>query len=125
VAHDSQETTFLKCDNIQYVCARGHTSETFVRWEAPYPNIACKPNNLENSNIEQLWALNQPFSKISVVLVVAISCVWFRASMTFCVLSMLTSKGLEAIFQAFLKFGQAIMDVIFVQKSQNFGEHVV
>jgi hypothetical protein len=40
-------------------------------------------------------------------------------------LSKLTPKGLEAIFQAFLKFGQAIVDAIFVQKSQIFGEHVV
>jgi hypothetical protein len=29
---------------------------------------------------------------------------------------MLTPKVLEAIFQAFLKFGQAIMDAMFVQK---------
>jgi hypothetical protein len=32
----------------------------------------------------------------------------------------LTSKGLEAIFQAFLKFGQAIVDAIFVQKISIF-----
>ena len=32
----------------------------------------------------------------------------------------LTPKGLEAIFQAFLKFGQAIVDAIFVQKNLNF-----
>jgi hypothetical protein len=35
-------------------------------------------------------------------------------------LSKLTSRGLEAIFQALLKFGQAIEDVIFVQKISNF-----
>jgi hypothetical protein len=32
----------------------------------------------------------------------------------------LTPKVLEAIFQAFLKFGQAIVDVMFVQKISNF-----
>jgi hypothetical protein len=32
----------------------------------------------------------------------------------------LTPKGLEAIFQAFLEFGQAIVDAIFVQKISNF-----
>jgi hypothetical protein len=32
----------------------------------------------------------------------------------------LTSKGLEVIFQVFLKFGQAIVDAIFVQKISNF-----
>jgi hypothetical protein len=37
----------------------------------------------------------------------------------------LTPKVLEAIFQAFLKFGQAIVDAMFVQKISNFGEHVV
>jgi hypothetical protein len=35
-------------------------------------------------------------------------------------MSLLTPKGLEPIFQAFLKFGQAIMDAIFVQKISNF-----
>jgi hypothetical protein len=34
--------------------------------------------------------------------------------------TMLTPKVLEAIFQAFLKFGQAIVDVMFVQKISNF-----
>jgi hypothetical protein len=32
----------------------------------------------------------------------------------------LTSKVLEAIFQAFLKFGQAIVDAMFVQKISSF-----
>jgi hypothetical protein len=32
----------------------------------------------------------------------------------------LTPKVLEAIFQAFLKFGQAIVDAMFVQKIPNF-----
>jgi hypothetical protein len=32
----------------------------------------------------------------------------------------LIPKGLEAIFQAFLKFGQAIVDAIFVQKISKF-----
>jgi hypothetical protein len=33
---------------------------------------------------------------------------------------MLTPKVLDAIFQAFLKFGQAIVDAMFVQKISNF-----
>jgi hypothetical protein len=33
---------------------------------------------------------------------------------------LLTPKVLEAIFHAFLKFGQAIVDAIFVQKISNF-----
>jgi hypothetical protein len=37
----------------------------------------------------------------------------------------LTPKVLEAIFQAFWKFGQAIVDAMFVQKISIFGEHVV
>jgi hypothetical protein len=32
----------------------------------------------------------------------------------------LTPKVFEAIFQAFLKFGQAIVDAMFVQKISNF-----
>jgi hypothetical protein len=32
----------------------------------------------------------------------------------------LTLKVLEAIFQAFMKFGQAIVDAMFVQKISNF-----
>jgi hypothetical protein len=32
----------------------------------------------------------------------------------------LTPKILEAIFQAFLKFGQAIVDAMFVQKISKF-----
>jgi hypothetical protein len=35
-------------------------------------------------------------------------------------ITILIPKGLEAIFQAFLKFGQAIVDVIFVQKISIF-----
>jgi hypothetical protein len=35
-------------------------------------------------------------------------------------ISKLTPKVLEAIFQAFLKFGQAIVDAMFVQKISNF-----
>jgi hypothetical protein len=35
-------------------------------------------------------------------------------------LQQLTPKVLEAIFQAFLKFGQAIVDAMFVQKISNF-----
>jgi hypothetical protein len=35
-------------------------------------------------------------------------------------MSLLTPKELEAIFQAVLKFGQAIVDAIFVQKISNF-----
>jgi hypothetical protein len=35
-------------------------------------------------------------------------------------LEILTPKGLETILHAFLKFGQAIMDAIFVQKISNF-----
>jgi hypothetical protein len=34
--------------------------------------------------------------------------------------SRLTPKGLESIFLAVLKFGQAIVDTIFVQKISNF-----
>jgi hypothetical protein len=37
----------------------------------------------------------------------------------------LTPKVLEAIFQAFLKFGQAIVDAMLVQKCQFFCEHGV
>jgi hypothetical protein len=37
----------------------------------------------------------------------------------------LTPKGPRLFFDPFLKFGQAIVDAIFVQKSQIFGEHVV
>jgi hypothetical protein len=32
----------------------------------------------------------------------------------------LTPKVLEAIFQAFMKFGQAVVDAMFVQKISNF-----
>jgi hypothetical protein len=39
--------------------------------------------------------------------------------------SRLTPKHLRPFFGPFLKFGQAIVDAIFVQKSQIFGEHVV
>ena len=35
-------------------------------------------------------------------------------------ITILIHEGLEAIFQAFLKFGQAIVDVIFVQKISIF-----
>jgi hypothetical protein len=38
----------------------------------PTPQQACKPNNIVNSNIEKLWALNQQLSKILVVLVVVV-----------------------------------------------------
>jgi hypothetical protein len=69
------------------------TIENAIRWEAPYLNRACKPNSLENSNIEKLWALNQQLSTILLVLVIAVPYVRFIAPMTFCVLSMLaTSK---------------------------------
>jgi hypothetical protein len=37
----------------------------------------------------------------------------------------LTPKGLKAIIQVFLKFRQAIVDAIFVQKISNFGENLV
>jgi hypothetical protein len=37
----------------------------------------------------------------------------------------ITPKVLEAIFQAFMKFVQAIMDAMSIQKISNFGEHVV
>jgi hypothetical protein len=37
----------------------------------------------------------------------------------------LTPKGQSPVFGPFLKFGQAIVDAIFVQKSLLFGEHVV
>jgi hypothetical protein len=37
----------------------------------------------------------------------------------------LIPKRLEATFQAILKFGQTIVDAIFVQKISNFSEHVV
>jgi hypothetical protein len=54
--------------------------------------MAIKPNNLENSSIEQLWALNQQFNNIFVILVVALPYVWFPTSMTFCVLSSLINS---------------------------------
>jgi hypothetical protein len=37
----------------------------------------------------------------------------------------LIPKGQSPFFGPFLEFGQAIVDAIFVQKSQIFGEHVV
>jgi hypothetical protein len=37
-----------------------------------------------------------------------------------CLILGLTPKGLEAIFQAYLKLGQVIVDAISVQKISNF-----
>jgi hypothetical protein len=56
------------------------------------PNRACKPDSLENSNIEKLWVLNQQLSKILLVLVVAVPYVWFTTPMTFSVLSTLINS---------------------------------
>jgi hypothetical protein len=58
-----------------------------LRWDTLQPNRACKPDSLENSNIEKLSALNQQLSKIPLVLVSAISYVQFTTPMTFFVLS--------------------------------------
>jgi hypothetical protein len=41
------------------------------------------------------------------------------------VIGILTPKGPRPFFGPFLKFGQAIVNAIFVQKSEIFGEHVV
>jgi hypothetical protein len=57
--------------------------------EAPSPNMVSQLNNLENSNIEQLWAVDQQLSKI---LVVVVSYVWFTTPMAFCVLSTLINN---------------------------------
>jgi hypothetical protein len=54
--------------------------------------MACKPNYLGNSNIGKLWTLDQKLSKILVVLVVAISYVWFTSPMTFFVCFIYISK---------------------------------
>jgi hypothetical protein len=54
-----------------------------VRWDPLQPKRACKPNSLENSNIEKLWALNQQLSKILLVLVVVVPYAWFTTPMTF------------------------------------------
>jgi hypothetical protein len=63
-----------------------------IRWDTQQPNRGCKPDILENSNIEKLSALNQQQDKIPVVLVVAVPYVWFTAPMIFCVLSMLKNS---------------------------------
>jgi hypothetical protein len=39
-------------------------SGSALRWNTIQPNTACKPDNLENSNIEKLLALNQQLGKI-------------------------------------------------------------
>jgi hypothetical protein len=80
-----------------------------IRWDILQPNEPRKLNSLENSSIEKLS-----------VLVVAISYGRFIVPMTFFVLSTLTPKGPRSFFGLFLKFGQAIVDVIFVQKISNF-----
>jgi hypothetical protein len=63
-----------------------------VRWDTLQLNRACKLDSLENSNIEKLSALNQQLGKILLVLVIAVLYVWFTASMTFYVLSMLINS---------------------------------
>jgi hypothetical protein len=63
-----------------------------IRWDTPQPNRTCKPDSLENSNIEKLSALNQQLCKIPLVLVVAVPYVRFTAPIIFCVLSMLINS---------------------------------
>jgi hypothetical protein len=43
-----------------------------------------------------------------------------KRNSTSLILTNLTPKVLRAIFQAFMKFGQAIVDAMFVQKISNF-----